>query len=185
VVVLEAANIHAALSSRIDSFCKLEGAGGIYIGELVHIASFCHIGVGGGLVIMDDNSSAGSGAKVISGSNTYGAGHGCSAIAPDAKVTRSYVYIGRNATLYAGAIVLPGCTIGDGAVIAAGAVVLEGTDVPAGEMWAGTPARLVRIIESGRVRARYLCKAEGCAKPRRPDRHTCGGTSCVHVEELH
>lgn len=141
VVVLEAERIHAALSSRIDSFVKLEGAGGIYIGELVHIASYCHIGIGGGLVIMDDGSSAGSGAKVISGSNTYGPDHGCSAIAPDAEVTRSYVHIRRNATLYAGAIVLPGCTIGEGAVIAAGAVVRE--NVPAGEIWAGVPARCV------------------------------------------
>ena len=43
VVVLEAERIHAALSSRIDSFVKLEGAGGIYIVELVHISSYCNI----------------------------------------------------------------------------------------------------------------------------------------------
>lgn len=143
-VVLHGDKVHAAVTSRIDSFCKLEGAGGIYIGEHVHIASYVHIGIGGGLVVFEDGSCAGSGSKIISGSNTYGLGHGCSAVAPDAKVTRSYVHIRRNATLYAGVIVLPGCTIGEGAVLAAGAVVRE--DVPAGEIWAGVPARRVGVV---------------------------------------
>lgn len=175
VVALEAELIRAALSCRIDSFTKLEGAGGIYIGELVHVASFCHLGIGGGLTILEDGSSYGSGAKVISGSNVYGAEHGCSAIAPDAKVKRSYVLVERNATLYAGATVLPGCIIGEGAVIAAGAVVLEGTKVPAGEIWAGVPASRIGTTEElgGFVRARYTCSAPGCNNPRRAEEPFC------------
>ncbi len=43
------------------------------------------------------------------------------------------------AVLGAGAILLPGITIGEGAVIGAGAVVTR--DVPAGETWVGNPAR--------------------------------------------
>jgi acetyltransferase-like isoleucine patch superfamily enzyme len=44
--------------------------------------------------------------------------------------------------LGAGCIVLKGVRIGEGAVIGAGSVVTK--SVPAGEVWAGVPARPVR-----------------------------------------
>ncbi len=47
--------------------------------------------------------------------------------------------IRRGASIGAGAVILPGVTIGAGAMIGAGAVVTK--DVPAGETWAGNPAR--------------------------------------------
>lgn len=47
----------------------------------------------------------------------------------------------RSASIGAGAVILPGITIGEGAMIGAGAVVTK--DVPAGETWAGNPARRV------------------------------------------
>lgn len=45
-----------------------------------------------------------------------------------------------------GAIVLSRCVIGRGALIAAGAVVLEGTHVPPGTLWAGCPARQIKVL---------------------------------------
>lgn len=45
-----------------------------------------------------------------------------------------------------GALVLSRSVIGRGALIAAGAVVLEGTHVPPGTLWAGCPARQVKIL---------------------------------------
>lgn len=45
----------------------------------------------------------------------------------------------RGASIGAGAVILPGVTIGEGAMIGAGAVVTR--DVPAGETWVGNPAR--------------------------------------------
>jgi UDP-2-acetamido-3-amino-2,3-dideoxy-glucuronate N-acetyltransferase len=45
----------------------------------------------------------------------------------------------RGASIGAGAVILPGVTIGEGAMIGAGSVVTR--DVPAGETWAGNPAR--------------------------------------------
>ena len=47
--------------------------------------------------------------------------------------------VGRGASIGGGAVILPGVTIGAGAMIGAGAVVTK--DVPAGETWAGNPAR--------------------------------------------
>lgn len=138
-VILNRHHIHMAPSSRVDSFVKIEGGELFIIGDYVHIASFCHLGIGGGIAILEDGSSFGSGSRVITGSNIYGYGHGCSAIAPDARKSQSFVHIKRNATLYAGATVLPGVTVGENAVIAAGAVVNR--DVPAFEIWGGIPAR--------------------------------------------
>ena len=111
VVAIDPRTIYAHPSARIDSFCKLEGRGGIFIGEHVHIASFCHIGIGGGTVILEDGSSCGSGACIVSGSNVPGPDHGCSAVAPDAVFSRSFVHIKKNATLFVGATVLPGVTV--------------------------------------------------------------------------
>ena len=45
-----------------------------------------------------------------------------------------------------GAIVLDGAVIGSRAIIAPGSVVTPGTKVPAGQLWAGTPAKFVREL---------------------------------------
>jgi len=50
--------------------------------------------------------------------------------------------MGEGVELGTGAVVLPGKTIGDWAVIGAGATITK--DVPRGETWAGTPAKLLR-----------------------------------------
>lgn len=50
----------------------------------------------------------------------------------------------KGASIGAGAIILPGLTIGEGAMIGAGAVVTK--DVPAGETWVGNPAAKLRDI---------------------------------------
>ncbi|GAA2096318.1 hypothetical protein GCM10009841_08030 [Microlunatus panaciterrae] len=50
--------------------------------------------------------------------------------------------IGRDVWLGHGVIVMRGVTIGDGAIVAAGAVVTK--DIPACEIWAGTPAAKLR-----------------------------------------
>lgn len=53
----------------------------------------------------------------------------------------------------AGFCVLYNCHIGEGAVVAVGSVV-RGQTVPAGEMWAGNPARCVaRLVEGDWMKA--------------------------------
>lgn len=51
----------------------------------------------------------------------------------------------RGASIGGGSTVLCGVTIGERAVIGAGSVVTK--DVPAGEVWAGNPARFLRRVE--------------------------------------
>lgn len=54
------------------------------------------------------------------------------------------VHIGRNCWIGAGAILLPGITVGDNAVIGAGSVVTK--DVPANTLAVGNPCRALREI---------------------------------------
>lgn len=145
VVITSHGNVRCDHDVRIDSFVKLEGGRGMAIGRFVHIASFCHLGIGGGVTILEDGSSFGSGSKIISGSNTSGLGHGCSAIAPDATFKKSYVRICKNATLFVNAVVCPGVTVGENAVVMPGAVVTK--DVPPSEVWGGVPARKVGHVQ--------------------------------------
>lgn len=51
------------------------------------------------------------------------------------------LHIGRNASIGAGAVILPGTRIGEGAMVAAGSVVTK--DVPPGALVRGNPARTV------------------------------------------
>lgn len=62
-------------------------------------------------------------------------------VAPGAMIL-GYVDIGDGAYIGANATILPRVKIGIGAVIGAGAVVTK--DVPAGETWAGVPARRLK-----------------------------------------
>ena len=54
------------------------------------------------------------------------------------------VHIGRNCWIGAGALIMPGVTIGDNTVIGAGSVVTH--DIPAGVVAVGNPCRVMREI---------------------------------------
>jgi acetyltransferase-like isoleucine patch superfamily enzyme len=128
--------------SRIDSFVKLEGGMRLAIGRYVHIASFAHLGIGGGMLSLGDFSAVASGGKVISGSNQADA-MTMSACAPahTQRVQPSVTRIGNFACVLSGAVVLPGVTLGEGAVLAAGAVATK--DIPDWEIWGGVPAKFI------------------------------------------
>lgn len=144
VVILKPENVHVASTARIDAFVKIEGGLGVYLGEYVHIASFCHINAGGGTVVLGDHSGCASGVVIAAGRPDLSYRHVCPN-EPAALVhpLRWTTTIGEYVVIFSRAVILPGVTIGEGAVIGAGAVVTK--DVPAWEVWAGNPAKKIGV----------------------------------------
>jgi len=50
-----------------------------------------------------------------------------------------------------GAIVMDGCEIESDAMLAAGALLTQGKRIPAGQLWAGRPAKYVRDLDEGDI----------------------------------
>ena len=68
------------------------------------------------------------------------------------------VSIGHNVTIHGasvkdgaligmGSVVLDHAVVGEGAIVAAGSVVLSKTVIKAGELWGGTPAKFIKMVD--------------------------------------
>lgn len=142
VVIIKPEKITLADDCRIDSFVKIEGGEGVRVGKCVHVASFCHINIGGGETVLEDYSACASGSKIVSGSNMPEGLSMSASAPPDMQVVkRNRVVIGKYAFLGANSTVLPGVTVGNFAVVAAGAVVTK--NVPEYAIVAGVPAKVI------------------------------------------
>lgn len=141
-VVLRPDLVDIGYGSRVDSFCKIEGD--VVVGKYVHVASFCHVRIGGGHVLLGDYSAVASGARILSGSNIVDGQFSGSAVAPPEMqaAKRAVTTIGPRAFLGAGCTVMPGVTVGEGAVV--GACSLVTRDVPPMAIVTGVPARYIR-----------------------------------------
>lgn len=136
-----AARIEIGDNTRIDDFCVLSaGAGGISIGNHVHIAVFTLL-IGQGHIKIMDFANLSSRVAVYSSNDDYSGAFMTGPTVPEQflNVTRAPVSIGRHAIIGSGSVVLPGVAVGDGVAIGALSLVNEDC-VPFG-MYAGTPAR--------------------------------------------
>lgn len=142
ILVTKPEHVHIMPRARIDSFVKIEGGEGVVIGRYVHIASFAHIGIGGGMTLIKDFAAVASGAKIISGSNQLDA-LSMSAVAPGGlmNIEKKQTVLERYSVALVNSVVLPGVTLHEGAVLAAGGVATK--DIPAWEVWGGVPARFM------------------------------------------
>ena len=113
-------NIHFGQNVFVNSGCRFQDQGGIWIGDNALIG---HCAV---LATLNHDPDPAKRANLIP----------------------ARIVIGKNVWLGANVTVLPGVSVGDGAIIAAGAVVTK--DVPANTVVGGVPARVIKAIEGSR-----------------------------------
>lgn len=113
------------------------GRGFVKLGQQVEINNYSIVNGDGGVSIGND-TLIGPGVKIIS----YEHGLLADELIRKQACARRPIVIGNDVWIGANAVILAGVQIGDGAVVGAGAVVTH--DIPAGEIWAGVPARLLR-----------------------------------------
>ena len=109
-------NLHIAKGVFINSGCKFQDQGGIYIGEGAQI-----------------------GHSTIFATLNHG-------LKPEERhdLIPKPIHIGKNVWIGSGSIILSGVNIGDNAVIGAGSVVTK--DVPENMIAVGSPARVIKSI---------------------------------------
>ena len=111
-------NIHFGSNVFVNSGCRFQDQGGIYIG---------------------DNALIGHNAVLATLNHDQ---------LPEKRgnLIPAPIHIGKNVWLGANVTVCPGVTIGDGAIVAAGAVVTS--DVAKNSIVGGVPARMIKKVES-------------------------------------
>ena len=97
------------------------------------------------------------------------------------------VSIGHNVTIHGakihslaligmGAVVMDDAEVGEGAIVAAGAVVLSRTKIGPNELWAGAPAKFIKMVDPAqsreinqRIAANYLLYSRWYTHPDEPN----------------
>jgi acetyltransferase-like isoleucine patch superfamily enzyme len=138
-VILKPEKICIGAHSRIDTFTKLEGGQGLDIGEYVHVASFCHLNIGGGRLILEDHCTLSSHVCIASATPDWNYLYVSASEPSEHRHTKRYITrICSYAAIFTGVIVVPGVTVGEGAIVKPGSVVTE--DVRPWTIVTGNPA---------------------------------------------
>lgn len=129
---------------RIDDFCVLAaGAGGISIGNYVHIAVGSSL-IGSGNITMCDFSGLSSRVAIYSSSDDYSGVFLTNPTVPCeyTGVTHADVFLGRHVIVGSGSVILPGVTLEEG--VAVGALSLVDRSCDAFGIYAGNPVRRIK-----------------------------------------
>ena len=125
--------------TRIGTFVEIQK--NAHVGKRCKISSHTFICEG---VTIDDFVFVGHGVCFIN-DKVPRAANADGSLQTDADWTLMPTRVCDRASIGSGAVILGGVTIGAGALIGAGAVVTR--SVPAGQVWAGNPARFFRELE--------------------------------------
>jgi len=138
------ANIVIGNNVRIDDFCVLSaGAGGIEIGNYIHIAVYCLL-IGTGRITLHDFSGLSSRVSIYSSSDDYSGTWMTNPMVPEKykNVNHADVSIGRHVIGGAGSVVLPGVTLEEG--VAVGALSLVTKNCEEFGVYSGVPAKKIK-----------------------------------------
>lgn len=128
---------------RIDDFCVLSaGAGGIYIGNYIHIAVFTSI-IGAGKVTLSDFCSISSRVSIYSSNDDYSGATLTNPMVPSkySGVTHADVLIGKHVIVGCGTVILPGVILEDG--VAVGSLSLVDKKCLSFGIYYGNPVRRI------------------------------------------
>jgi len=128
---------------RIDDFCVLSaGAGGITIGNYVHVAVYASM-IGAGKIALSDFCNISSRVSIFSSNDDYSGEYMTNPTVPSefTGVRHADVFIGRHAIIGSGSVILPGAVIEEG--VAIGALSLVKKRCKAFLIYAGSPLRKI------------------------------------------
>ena len=119
-----------------------------FLGNTYYWLSGAKLGVGVQInsAHLNDAGSVTLGDRVVVGGNAIINAH----LTEKGELVMAPVIIGNDALIGMGSVIQPGCTIGEGAVIASRAVVPKWTNIPQGEVWAGVPAKCIRLADGSK-----------------------------------
>lgn len=160
--IIGAKNISFGDNVRIDGYCTIvaTGEGHVRIGSYVHIAGYCGL-YGGHGIVMEDFSGLSSGVRIYSASDDYSGEHLTNPTVPAEYLggARGEVRLGKHAIVGANTVILPGAVIGEGSAVGSQALVTKSLD-PWG-IYAGSPAK--RLKERSRALLALEAKLRGSA----------------------
>ena len=138
------ARIALGSNVRIDDFCVLSaGAGGIAIGNYVHVAVYTSL-IGAGKITLSDFCNLSSRVSIYSSNDDYSGSTMTNPMVPPkyTGVTHANVFLGKHVIVGSGSIILPGVTLEDG--VAVGALSLIRENCKTFGVYTGSPARLFK-----------------------------------------
>ena len=139
-----AARITLGNNVRIDDFCVISaGAGGITIGDHVHIAVGASL-IGSGKITLCDFVGISSKASIYSSNDDYSGAAMTGPTLPNefTNVSHADVFLGKHVVVGSGSVILPGATLEEGVAVGALSVVQKRCD--AFGIYAGNPARRIK-----------------------------------------
>lgn len=138
------AKIKIGNNCRIDDFCVLSaGAGGITLGNYIHIAVYTSL-IGAGKIALDDYCNLSSRVAIYSSSDDYSGAFMTNPTVPKqfTNVKHADVYLGKHVIVGSGSVILPGVRLEEG--VAIGALSLVTKSCKAFGIYAGNPANFIK-----------------------------------------
>ena len=140
-------NITIGNDVRVDDFCVISaGAGGVFIGNHIHIGVYGSV-IGSGKVSIDDFANISSKVSIYSSNDDYSGNYMTNPTVPAhlTNVRHDNVVIEKHVIIGSGCVILPGVTLREGAAI--GALSLVNMSCEPFWVYAGIPIRCIKPRE--------------------------------------
>lgn len=139
------ANISIGNNVRIDSYCSIiaSGNGWLNIGSFIHIAAWCYLAAGAG-IILEDYCGLSQGVRIYSKTDDYTGQHMTNPTIPEkyTGVVQGTVTLRKHVIIGSGSVILPRVSIGEGSAV--GALSFVTKKLPAWGIFFGCPVERIK-----------------------------------------